>query len=111
MRVIGLISGTSVDGIDAALVELSGTTHDLQAQLIAAQTYPYPADLRDRIQSEVSLTKEAPSDLHNTAQEHRTRRLELQTPRRHQRTCHSRLRHRPNLIKAHQSLHATNQAP
>ncbi|MBD2089209.1 anhydro-N-acetylmuramic acid kinase [Microcoleus sp. FACHB-1515] len=49
MRVIGLISGTSVDGIDAALVEISGTTHDLQAQLIAAQTYPYPADLRDRI--------------------------------------------------------------
>ncbi|NJL21823.1 MAG: anhydro-N-acetylmuramic acid kinase [Leptolyngbyaceae cyanobacterium SM1_3_5] len=49
MRVIGLISGTSVDGIDAALVELGGTTHDLQAHLIAAQTYPYPADLRDRI--------------------------------------------------------------
>ncbi|NEQ21973.1 MAG: anhydro-N-acetylmuramic acid kinase [Microcoleus sp. SIO2G3] len=51
MRVIGLISGTSVDGIDAALVELSGTTRDLQFQLLAAHTYPYSADLRDRILS------------------------------------------------------------
>ena len=48
-RVIGLISGTSVDGIDAALVELSGTTHDLQFQLLAAATYPYPAVLREQI--------------------------------------------------------------
>lgn len=49
MRVVGLISGTSVDGIDAALVEISGTTHDLKADLIAAQTYPYPTSLRSQI--------------------------------------------------------------
>ncbi len=49
LRVIGLISGTSVDGIDAALVEISGTTHDLQVNLIAGATYPYPADLRQQI--------------------------------------------------------------
>lgn len=49
MRVIGLMSGTSVDGIDAALVELSGTRSDLQAHLITAATYPYPPDLRDLI--------------------------------------------------------------
>lgn len=49
MRVIGLISGTSVDGIDAALVELAGTTHDLSVQLINGATYPYPPDLRDTI--------------------------------------------------------------
>ncbi len=49
MRVIGLISGTSVDGVDAVLVELSGTTYDLSVQFIAGDTYPYPPALRDTI--------------------------------------------------------------
>ncbi|NJR54485.1 MAG: anhydro-N-acetylmuramic acid kinase [Acaryochloris sp. CRU_2_0] len=49
MRVIGLISGTSVDGIDAALVDFSGQELDLQVKLIAAQTYPYPPALRQQI--------------------------------------------------------------
>jgi anhydro-N-acetylmuramic acid kinase len=49
MRVIGLISGTSVDGIDAALVDLSGTTHNLQVSLVRGATYAYPAALRDQI--------------------------------------------------------------
>ncbi|AFY64577.1 protein of unknown function UPF0075 [Geitlerinema sp. PCC 7407] len=49
MRVIGLISGTSVDGIDAALVEISGTQADLQATLVAGHTFSYPAALREQI--------------------------------------------------------------
>jgi anhydro-N-acetylmuramic acid kinase len=49
MQVIGLMSGTSVDGIDAALVELSGTTLDLQVKLLAGATYPYPDRLRSQI--------------------------------------------------------------
>ncbi|MHC5937827.1 anhydro-N-acetylmuramic acid kinase [Nostoc sp.] len=48
-RVIGLISGTSVDGIDAALVEISGTELDLKVELLAGVTYPYPAELREII--------------------------------------------------------------
>ncbi|MEH2389745.1 MAG: anhydro-N-acetylmuramic acid kinase [Nostoc sp.] len=48
-RVIGLISGTSVDGTDAALVEISGTELDLKVELLAGVTYPYPAELRERI--------------------------------------------------------------
>ncbi len=48
-RVIGLISGTSVDGIDAALVEISGKELDLQVELVSGATYPYPADLREKI--------------------------------------------------------------
>ncbi|MHC5727632.1 MAG: anhydro-N-acetylmuramic acid kinase [Nostoc sp.] len=47
--VIGLISGTSVDGIDAALVEISGTELDLKVELLAGVTYPYPAELREKI--------------------------------------------------------------
>jgi anhydro-N-acetylmuramic acid kinase len=51
MNVIGLISGTSVDGIDAALVSLSGSKTDLTIDLIAADTYPYPKELRSQILS------------------------------------------------------------
>jgi anhydro-N-acetylmuramic acid kinase len=48
-RVIGLISGTSVDGIDAALIDVSGKDLDLKIELISGATYPYPHDLRERI--------------------------------------------------------------
>ncbi|HYW20557.1 MAG TPA: anhydro-N-acetylmuramic acid kinase [Nodularia sp. (in: cyanobacteria)] len=48
-RVIGLISGTSVDGIDAALVEVSGSDLDLKIELLAGATYPYTPELRERI--------------------------------------------------------------
>jgi anhydro-N-acetylmuramic acid kinase len=49
LRVIGLMSGTSVDGIDAALVDISGQDLDIQIQLIAGATYPYPSEVRERI--------------------------------------------------------------
>ena len=46
---IGLISGTSVDGIDAALVEIIDRQGKLETNLIAGYTYPYAADLRTEI--------------------------------------------------------------
>lgn len=49
MIVIGLISGTSVDGIDAALVEITGKNMDLTVNLLAGHTYPYSAHLRAEI--------------------------------------------------------------
>ena len=48
-RVIGLMSGTSVDGIDTALVEISGRDLDLKVELLAGETYPYPPQLREQI--------------------------------------------------------------
>jgi len=50
-RVIGLISGTSVDGIDAALVEIAGSDVDLNVELLASATYPYPKSLKEQILS------------------------------------------------------------
>jgi len=47
--VVGLISGTSVDGIDAALVNITGRTEDIQVELLAANTYPYPTELQAQI--------------------------------------------------------------
>ncbi|PZO39243.1 MAG: anhydro-N-acetylmuramic acid kinase [Pseudanabaena frigida] len=49
MLAIGLISGTSVDGIDAALVEIIDRQGSLETNLIAGYTYPYTADLRTEI--------------------------------------------------------------
>lgn len=43
---LGLISGTSADGIDAALVEFPP---DAAPRVVAASTTPYPADLRRRV--------------------------------------------------------------
>ncbi|BAZ08135.1 anhydro-N-acetylmuramic acid kinase [Calothrix sp. NIES-3974] len=49
MRVIGLMSGTSVDGIDAALIEIEGENLDIQVDLIAGATIPYPETIRSQI--------------------------------------------------------------
>jgi anhydro-N-acetylmuramic acid kinase len=49
MKVIGLMSGTSVDGIDAALVNITGANFDIEVELIAGETYPYPKALRKQI--------------------------------------------------------------
>ncbi len=46
---IGLISGTSVDGIDAALVEIDGHAQENDLHLRAFTTYPYPEDVRSEL--------------------------------------------------------------
>lgn len=48
-RVIGLMSGTSADGVDAALVEICGHGLSTQINLIAFDSFPYDAGLRARI--------------------------------------------------------------
>lgn len=48
-RVIGLMSGTSADGIDAALVEINHYGLDTQINLLAFQTLPYPPEVKEDI--------------------------------------------------------------
>lgn len=48
-RVIGLISGTSVDGIDTALVGIAGGGADARVRLDAFRTYPFPSGVRRAI--------------------------------------------------------------
>ena len=46
---IGLISGTSADGIDAALVRSDDDTDTSRCELLLGRTYPWTADLRERL--------------------------------------------------------------
>jgi anhydro-N-acetylmuramic acid kinase len=47
--VVGLMSGTSFDGIDAALVRVSGHGEDLEAELVRFNCFPFGDHLRCRI--------------------------------------------------------------
>jgi anhydro-N-acetylmuramic acid kinase len=49
MKIVGLMSGTSGDGVDAAIVEVAGRGARLKARSLAAQTLPYPRSLQQRI--------------------------------------------------------------
>jgi anhydro-N-acetylmuramic acid kinase len=49
VRVLGMMSGTSVDGIDVVSVLISGAPPNLSAQLEAHHHVAYPAYLRERI--------------------------------------------------------------
>ena len=48
-RVIGLMSGTSADGVDAALVEIQDNSPRPVIRVLAHATYPYEAALRAQI--------------------------------------------------------------
>src|SRR6266511_4305303 len=47
--VIGLMSGTSADGVDAALVRLEGGARLTQVHVEAFHTYPFPPGMRQAI--------------------------------------------------------------
>ncbi|MEO1589664.1 MAG: anhydro-N-acetylmuramic acid kinase [Cyanobacteria bacterium J06632_22] len=49
MRIIGLMSGTSLDGIDAALVNVIGTGYDIDVTLVRAKTVAYEEELRSQL--------------------------------------------------------------
>lgn len=47
--IVGLISGTSMDGIDAALVRISGPASQSRIRLLAFETLAYPSAVRQKI--------------------------------------------------------------
>ncbi|MGQ0810203.1 MAG: anhydro-N-acetylmuramic acid kinase [Nitrospiraceae bacterium] len=49
MKVIGLMSGTSGDGVDAALVDIRGRGHMLEVRPLEFCPLPYPRSLQQRI--------------------------------------------------------------
>ncbi|MCK5861883.1 MAG: anhydro-N-acetylmuramic acid kinase [Candidatus Hydrogenedentes bacterium] len=49
---VGLMSGTSCDGVDAVLVRIKGTGPGLAIKLISHKSFPYETELRNRLLSE-----------------------------------------------------------
>ena len=56
--VIGLMSGTSCDGVDAVLVRLKGTGPGMAMKFIAHKAFPYEEDLRKRLLAEQMSSRE-----------------------------------------------------
>lgn len=50
----GIMSGTSLDGIDVAFAEISGVGKRTKIKQIAGQTFPYPNDLLEKIKRATS---------------------------------------------------------
>src|SRR5947207_173346 len=49
MLIIGLMSGTSADGIDAALVDITGSGRGTNVKLLGFVCVPFEAEIRDAI--------------------------------------------------------------
>ena len=47
--VVGLIAGTSADGVSSVLARISGQGADTQAKVLACESFPYPEPLNRRI--------------------------------------------------------------
>lgn len=48
--IVGLMSGTSLDGVDAALCKIAGSGADTRVELLAFETLPFPEGARERIE-------------------------------------------------------------
>lgn len=55
MYCIGLMSGTSLDGVDAALVDIEGCGLDTKVKLVKFNTYEMPADIKVEIKKACSI--------------------------------------------------------
>lgn len=55
MYIAGIMSGTSLDGIDVALVQIEGSGVDLKVELIHFTTVPFHNDIKNEIQQALSI--------------------------------------------------------
>ncbi|WP_031539355.1 MULTISPECIES: anhydro-N-acetylmuramic acid kinase AnmK [unclassified Bacillus (in: firmicutes)] len=57
MYAVGLMSGTSLDGIDAALVEIKGSGLDVRVNLVDFQMFPFSKEILADIKDCISIEK------------------------------------------------------
>lgn len=55
MLAVGLMSGTSLDGVDAALVEITGVNETTQLELLKFNSYSFTEDVKARIKAALSV--------------------------------------------------------
>ncbi|CAH0261484.1 Anhydro-N-acetylmuramic acid kinase [Peribacillus sp. Bi96] len=55
MYIVGLMSGTSLDGIDAALVRVNNSGLETEIEMIEFITYPFPKDIENEIMQSLSI--------------------------------------------------------
>ncbi|PEC19006.1 anhydro-N-acetylmuramic acid kinase AnmK [Bacillus cereus] len=55
MYIAGVMSGTSLDGIDVALVHIEGNGFDSKVELIHFTTVPFSSDIKNEIQQALSI--------------------------------------------------------
>ena len=63
MIVAGVMSGTSADGINVALVEVSGAGFDTRFELLAHHEYPYPQPVRRAVLAAMNAQRASVADL------------------------------------------------
>lgn len=55
--ILGLMSGTSTDGLDLALCEITGSGPDTSLELLAFKSAPFPVEFKKELQKIVSVEK------------------------------------------------------
>ena len=63
MIVAGVMSGTSADGINVALVEISGVGFDAPCELLGHHEYPYPQPVRRAVLAAMNAQRASVADL------------------------------------------------
>lgn len=55
MYIVGLMFGTSLDGIDATLVHIEGSQEDTKLELLHFITVPFSKEIKNEIQQALSI--------------------------------------------------------
>jgi anhydro-N-acetylmuramic acid kinase len=63
MTVAGVMSGTSADGIDVAVVRIASGKSRLKLKLIAHEAFPYPAALRQKVLAAMNASSTSTAEL------------------------------------------------
>ena len=49
MRIAGIMSGTSLDGIDVAIIDITGSGFKAKVNVLTSHSVPYPKNIREAL--------------------------------------------------------------
>src|SRR5947209_13230177 len=62
MRIAGIMSGTSLDGIDVAIIDITGSGYKAKINVVTSHSVPYPKSVREALLS-ISNTNTHTADI------------------------------------------------